>query len=103
MESPASRASATHFLANKSKFRFFGLTFDDCIKVFFGGNAVASIVVLTLITIFLFREGAGFFGQNRQNLLVYRRAGLEYIDFIRSQQNDHAALIRSLADLRQIG
>ena len=90
----------THFIAYKGRFRFFGLTLDDCIKVFFGGNAVVSIVVLTLITVFLFREGAGFFGQNRRNLEVYRKAGLEYVDFIRTQQDDHTALTRYLSDLR---
>ena len=90
----------THFIAHKGHFRLFGLTLDDCIKVFFGGNAVVSIIVLALITYFLFREGAGFFGQNRDNLTVYRQAGLEYVDFIRAQQDDHAALTRYLSDLR---
>lgn len=88
------------FLANKSRFRFFGLTLDDCIKVFFGGNALVSVIVLTLITIFLFKEGLGFFGQNRQNLVIYREAGLEYVDFIRTQESDHTALTRYLSDLR---
>ena len=90
----------SHFLSNRSRIRLFGLSLDDCIRVFFGGNAVVSIVVLTLITIFLFREGAGFFGQNRQNLLVYRQAGLEYVDFMRAQVDDHTALTRYLSDLR---
>ncbi|MEI7553195.1 MAG: phosphate ABC transporter permease subunit PstC [Verrucomicrobiota bacterium] len=91
---------AAHFLANRSRIRIFGLTLDDGIRVFFGGNAVVSVIVLTLITYFLFREGAGFFGQNRQNLLVYRQAGLEYVDFMRRQQDDHTALTRYLSDLR---
>lgn len=99
MASPAP-ADETHFIAHKGSFRLFGLTLDDCIKVFFGGNAVISIIVLTLITYFLFREGAGFFGDNRKNLEVYRQAGLEYVDFIRTQQDDHAALTRYLSDLR---
>ena len=93
-------ADGTHFIAHKGSFRLFGLTLDDCIKVFFGGNAVISIIVLALITYFLFREGAGFFGDNRRNLEVYRQAGLEYVDFIRAQQDDHAALTRYLSDLR---
>jgi phosphate transport system permease protein len=80
--------------------RLFGLTFDQCIKAFFGGNALVAVIVLTLITVFLFREGFDFFGQNRQNLLTYRRAGLEYVDLIRAQENDHAALTRYLSDLR---
>ncbi len=99
MNKPDSAAPA-HFLANKSKIKLFGLTLDDCIKVFFGGNAVISIVVLALITYFLFREGAGFFGQNRQNILVYRQAGLEYVDFIRAEVKDHMALTRYLSDIR---
>jgi phosphate transport system permease protein len=93
-------ADDTHFIAYKGSFRLFGLTLDDCIKVFFGGNAVVSIIVLALITYFLFREGAGFFGQNRDNLQVYRHAGLEYVDIIRAQQDDHSALTRYLSDLR---
>jgi phosphate transport system permease protein len=93
-------ADDTHFIAYKGKFRLFGLTLDDCIRVFFGGNAVVSVIVLALITYFLFREGVGFFGQNRENLVVYRQAGLEYVDFIRAQQDDHAALTRYLSDLR---
>jgi phosphate transport system permease protein len=59
-----------------------------------------SIVILTLITVFLFREGAGFFSQNRENLEVYRRAGLEYVDIMRRQIEDHTALIRYLSDVR---
>ncbi len=89
-----------HFVIQKKKVQFLGLTVDDCIKVFFGGNAVVSIVVLALITYFLFREGAGFFGQNRQNLMVYRQAGLEYVDFIREETDNHTALTRYLSDLR---
>ena len=46
------------------------------------------------------REGAGFFGQNRQNLAVYRQAGLEYVDHLRRQSEDHTALTRYLSDLR---
>src|SRR3954470_3099055 len=87
------------FAVRKKRLKLLGLTLDDAIKAFFGGNAIVSIVVLTLITVFLLREGAGFFGQNRENLQVYRMAGLEYVDFIRQQQADHAALTRYLSDL----
>ncbi len=88
------------FVLHKKRLRFLGLTVEDCIRVFFGGNALMSIVVLTLITYFLFREGAGFFGQNRQNLEVYRQAGLEYVDYMRQQAEDHTALTRYLSDVR---
>ncbi len=89
-----------NFLANKAKFKLFGLNSDDFIRIFFGGNAFISVVVLVLITIFLFREGSGFLGQNDQNLRVYRQAGLEYVDLMRAEVNDHTALNRYLSDLR---
>ena len=88
------------FLVNKKRIRVLGLAFDDIIKIFFGGNAVLSIIVLALITYFLFQEGIGFFGQNHRNLLTYRQAGLEYVDFIRTQESGHIALTRYLSDLR---
>jgi phosphate transport system permease protein len=69
---------------------------DDLIKGFFGSNALIAIVVLALITIFLFREGFGFFGKNLANIRLYRRAGLEYVDILRESANAHAALSRSL-------
>src|SRR5262249_43692712 len=69
---------------------------------FFGSNALVAIVVLALITIFLFREGFGFFGQNLANLRLYRRAGLEYVDIIRDQAQQHAALSRKLGEIRQL-
>jgi phosphate transport system permease protein len=87
-------------LLNRNRFRILGLTPDDIIKYFFNGNAVVAIVVLALITIFLFREGAGFFGQNLRNLRLYRLAGLEYVDFIRHEVDDHTALTRALNESR---
>ena len=56
--------------------------------------------MLALITIFLFREGFGFFGENLRNLRVYRAAGLEYVDIIRAQAERHSALTRSLNQIR---
>jgi phosphate transport system permease protein len=100
MTEPATSSPPAGFVIHKKRVRLLGLTVDDCIKAFFGGNAIVSIVVLALITFFLFREGAGFFGQNRQNLEMYRQAGLEYVDFIRAQGDDHAALGRYLGDVR---
>jgi phosphate transport system permease protein len=87
-------------LTTRHRFRFFGLTVEDLIRVFFGGNATVAIVVLALITVFLLREGAGFFGQNRENLRIYRQAGLEYVDFIRRQVDGHTTLTRELSALR---
>jgi phosphate transport system permease protein len=94
-------AEVPPFPIKKSRARFLGLSLDDAIRAFFGGNAAVSVIVLALITIFLFREGAGFFTQNQQNLIIYRQAGLEYVDYMRQQLDDHTALNRYLSDLRR--
>src|SRR5881392_3514174 len=73
---------------------------EQAIKAFFAGNALIAVIVLALITIFLFREGFGFFGQNLADLRLYRQAGLEYVDIIRSVQSEHEALCRKLSDIR---
>src|SRR3954471_12361213 len=73
---------------------------ERAIKAFFGGNAFVAVLVLALITIFLFREGFGFFGQNLANLRLYRQAGLEYVDVIRSVAAQHEALSRKLSEIR---
>jgi phosphate transport system permease protein len=89
------------FQVNRRRIRFLGVSLDDVIRAFFGGNALVAVIVLALITYFLFREGAGFFGQNRENLQVYRQAGLEYVDIIRRAETEHTSLSRYLSDLRQ--
>ena len=76
------------------------ITSERVIKGFFASNALVAIVVLALITIFLFREGSGFFGQNLKNMRLYRRAGLEFVDIIRAQAEQHASLSRKLSDIR---
>ena len=70
------------------------LTKDDLIKYFFGGNAWMSMIVLGLIMLSLFGQSIGFnpfngfFGQNYRNLLVYRQAGLEFVDIIKKETGD---------------
>lgn len=83
-------------LPSKRAARRGAFSVEGIIKGFFGSNALVAIVVLALITIFLFREGFGFFGQNLANMRLYRRAGLEYVDIIRDQAESHAALVRWL-------
>src|ERR1041385_4205458 len=73
---------------------------EQAIKAFFGGNAVVAIIVLALITLFLLREGFGFFGQNLANLRLYRQAGLEYVDIVRAVSARHEALSRGLSEIR---
>jgi phosphate transport system permease protein len=75
-------------------------TSESAIRAFFGSNALVAVIVLTLITIFLFREGFGFFSQNLANLRLYRQAGLEYVDIIRGQAEKQTALSRELGDIR---
>ena len=84
----------------RTRSRLSNSTAEQVIKAFFGGNALVAVVVLALITIFLFREGFGFFGQNLNNLRLYRAAGLEYVDFIRAETEKHSALSRGLNELR---
>src|SRR5262245_65253199 len=75
---------------------------DNLINRFFASNALIAIVVLVLITIVLFREGFGFFGQNLRNIRLYRRAGLEYVDIARQSADAHAGLSRALNDIRKV-
>jgi len=99
-DAPPPGTPPARFDIRRRRIRFLGLTLDEFIKFFFEGNAIVSVVVLALITLFLFKEGAGFFGQNSTNLSIYRKAGLEYVDVIRQQESDHTALTRYLSDLR---
>src|SRR4029077_15259054 len=84
----------------RSSARRMQVVLEQGIKAFFGGNALVAVIVLALITIFLFREGFGFFGQNLANLRLYREAGLEYVDIIRGVSAQHEALSRKLSDIR---
>ena len=80
--------------------RIAGAGGENLIKAFFASNALVAIVVLALITIFLFREGAGFFEDNLKNIRLYRRAGLEFVDIMRAQAQGYSALSRRLNDIR---
>ena len=101
LSAPSIAAAADRpFRIRKQRTHFLGLSLDECIQAFFGGNAFVAVIVLALITVFLFREGSAFFGQNRANLSIYRQAGLEYVDIIRQQEKDHTALVRYLSSIR---
>ncbi len=73
---------------------------ERMIQLFFGGNAFVAVLILGLIMIFLAREGLGFFQLNRANLEVYRKAGLEFVEPLRLQENQHNQLVRRMFDLR---
>lgn len=70
------------------------------IRAAFGSTALVALLILALITIFLFREGLPFFRDSRDDLVLYRRAGLEYVDILRRAETEHAALVRELFDIR---
>jgi len=75
---------------------FFGLEKSKVIKVFFGGNAFVAMIVLALITIFLFREGVSFFPQYRKNMELYRASGQEFVGLMREQVEEFDALQQDL-------
>src|SRR6266403_1338393 len=93
-------ADSRILIPSRTKSRRAQNTIEQVIKAFFGGNALVAVIVLALITIFLFREGFGFFGQNLANLRLYRQAGLEYVVIIRGTAAQHEALSRKLSEIR---
>jgi phosphate transport system permease protein len=58
------------------------------------------MVVLALITLFLFKEGAGFIGLYHKSLQDYRQSGLEYVDILKEQRDDYTELTRYLNDIK---
>jgi phosphate transport system permease protein len=85
---------------SKRRSLFLGKDSDSIIKSFFGSNAMVAIVVLALITIFLFKEGAGFIGLYHKSLEEYRASGLEYVDILKEQRDDYTELTRYLNDVK---
>ncbi|MEM8550418.1 MAG: hypothetical protein AAGF10_06470, partial [Verrucomicrobiota bacterium] len=70
------------------------------LKAFFGGNAILAVIVLLLITFFLFREGLGFFPQYREDLENYRSSGMEYVSLIKDEQARFKELTSSLVAIQ---
>src|SRR5512147_2957996 len=89
---PFPRLATAEVLLRKQRGWFFGLTGDQFVKYVFQGNATISILVLGLITFTIFRDAIGFIPQNHANLVLYRKAGLEYVDIYRAQVTSHSAL-----------
>jgi len=88
--------NSPEFQIHKRSRRIFGLSREEAIRAFFGGQALVAVVVLALITVFLFREGFWFFAQQREELLGYRRSGMEFVDLLRDQDRRHVELGRKL-------
>ena len=85
---------------SKRRALFLGKDSDSIIKTLFGSNAMVAIVVLALITIFLFKEGVGFVGLYHKSLQEYRKSGLEYVDILKEQRDDYTELTRYLNDIK---
>lgn len=78
----------------------FGKDSDSIIKSFFGSTATVAIFILALITIFLFKEGAGFIEQYHKSLKEYRLSGLEYVDILKENRESYTALTQYATDIR---
>lgn len=73
---------------------------ESLIRACFGQSALLALLLLALITVFLIKEGAGFFKLYRESLQQYRRSGIEYVDLMRGRQAEYLALNRKLTSLR---
>lgn len=104
IETPVStgrpRVSTREILLRKKRGWFFGMTGDQFVKYVFQGNAAISIIVLGLITVTIFSDAVGFIPKNYDNLVIYRQAGLEFVDLLREQVKDHSALSRYIGNIR---
>ncbi|MBX3735888.1 MAG: phosphate ABC transporter permease subunit PstC [Candidatus Didemnitutus sp.] len=94
------RLPTSEALLRRQRGWFFGLSGDRVAKVVFQSNAAISILVLALITFTIFRDAVGFVPQNRQNLEIYRLAGLEFTDHLRREVEDYSAFNRYLGAIR---
>jgi len=99
-ETTSVRVPTREVLLSKRRGQFLGLTGDQFIKAVFQGNAAVSIIVLALITFTIFRDAIGFLPANHDNLVIYRLAGLEYVDIFRDQVTTHSTISRYLAAIR---
>jgi phosphate transport system permease protein len=61
---------------------------------------MVAILVLGLITIFLFKEGAGFVQLYHKSLQEYRLSGLEYVDILKEKREGYTSLTRFLNDIK---
>jgi phosphate transport system permease protein len=97
---PSVRLPTREVLLRQRRGWFFGMTGDQFVKYIFQGNALISIIVLGLITFAIFRDAVGFLPMNHANLVIYRVAGLEYVDLYREQVTAHSTMSRYLASIR---
>ena len=92
----ASRPPLRTLLVRNRKRTVLGMDPQNIIRWFFGSNASVAVIVLVLIMIFLVREGIDFLPTYRDELVTYRRAGLEFCDIIDKPLKEHQSLSSSL-------
>jgi phosphate transport system permease protein len=93
---PTTPGSFGSKLLRKGSRTVLGMDPQKIIKNFFGANSGITIVVLVLIMVFLVREGIDFLPTYRDELVTYRRAGLEFCDIIDKPLKEHQSLSSSL-------
>ncbi len=76
-------------------------TWDKAIYYFCKGNATMAIIIVALITIFLWREGMDFFPEHRRHLELYRATGGELVDRTLQPLDDGQRLINMWNTLYQ--
>ena len=79
----------TQVFQRKAKFSFLGMSLQDMIRYFFGGNAMVAIVVLVLISAFLAKEAFFFFPRHLDGLRAYRETGQEYVGYLDAELKAH--------------
>jgi len=71
--------------SNSKNWKILGLTKQDFIKYFFGGNAGLAIIIILAIIIFLVKESVTFFPEYKKSLSLYRQSGQELVDYSAKQ------------------
>ncbi len=82
---PSKRATPNKPFSKLEGFRFLGISKQEAIKYFFGGNATLAIIVIGLIIFFLIYHSYSFFPQYRDKLSLYRQSGQEFSDYASEQ------------------
>lgn len=98
MSDPAAEKEPVNF--RSKRWRLFGLDADDVIRVFFAGNALTAIIILLLITLFLFKEAAGFKYQNYESQITFRQSGMQYFAYLQEKVGEFSGLSRTLNTVR---
>lgn len=78
-----------NFDKKKEGFHFLGLSKQDMIRYFFGGNASLAIFILALIIAFLLKEAWLFLPNHHAQLKIYRKSGLEAFTWIENSYQQY--------------